>query len=475
MEKPNILLIILDSVRAKNLGIYGHRNENTPFLSSFCKQATVYTQARSPGIHSIASHISIFTGYEVEEHGLTEHNSKLDPSRTVWTTLSEDGYDTGLFTPNAVITRSSNLGDSFDTVEGPLRRDVPYPSALTLDDIEGSDKQIRNFVQKSLNHQETLRSLVNGVSLKFGQNVSHAPDQEAAPIYTDAFLQWVNEKVGPWAACLNLMDAHYPYTPKEEFDLWGDEQLEQIHDDFPDGPGVAAFLNGNRPWWEVSALEARYDGCIRQLDAAIEQLITKLDKINELNDTYIIISSDHGECFGESMDVCPNTRTIGHRYGVPEPLTHIPLITRRPDQTRGEKVTDTTSLKLLPSAINQIRKNKNSGPLFLSDEPTLVSTYRLRKEGALTSYLERPEPYLGPWRAVYEDGECHVTKYIERGTDQATIGIPDAQSSYIASTDCGGNVTEIFNGLQRVDIGKTGSSPLEENIESHLEDLGYIQ
>ncbi|MEY7851224.1 sulfatase-like hydrolase/transferase [Natrarchaeobius sp. A-rgal3] len=115
MSQPNILMVILDSTRAKNMSLYGYDRETTPFLESFSERATCYTQARSPGIHSIASHVSMFTGYEVEEHKSTEHPSQIDVTKTIWKELSDEfGYKTGLFTPNAVIARASNIPNCFD-------------------------------------------------------------------------------------------------------------------------------------------------------------------------------------------------------------------------------------------------------------------------------------------------------------------------------------------------------------------------
>ena len=106
MNKPNVLLVILDSVRAKNTSLLGYPRETTPKLETFAKNATTYTNARAPGIHSISSHTSIFTGYHVAEHQATSHGASLRPGHTVWEMLSGAGYRTGLFTPNAVVAES---------------------------------------------------------------------------------------------------------------------------------------------------------------------------------------------------------------------------------------------------------------------------------------------------------------------------------------------------------------------------------
>lgn len=474
---PNVLLVVLDSVRARNLGLYGHSENTTPFLESWATEATRYDQARSPGVHSIASHVSIFSGYEVEEHGLTQHGATLDPSETIWQHVaSEHGHDTGLFTPNAVVTRSSNLDAAFDTVDGPRRTDVPYPDALTLDEVSGEGNRIVAFLEEAFRHDRPLQSLYNGLSLKLGQNVSHDAEQEAADVYVDSLLEWVDDRDGPWAGCLNLMDAHYPYEPLAEYDHWGDQQLHGIHDSFPDGPGIAAYLNGERKWWELRALEGLYDGCIRQLDAALERLIEALKSRGEYEDTFLVITSDHGECFGEPSLLDPGVRGIGHRYGVFEPLTHVPLLAKRPNQQEGAIVPSPVSLSSFPEAVRSVLDGADE-PTFETDDRVVVSTERLRPDENLTSYIDDPAPYVGPWRAVYERGSSGVRKYSTHGDRSVIATVRDAHTAYREDDpdrDASAVVEDTFDGLAAVSIGERRDE-VDSSVEDHLQDLGYVR
>ena len=106
--QPNVLLIILDSVRARNLSLYGHLNETTPFLESFAEEATVYTNARSPSIGSRPSHASLFTGYHAAETGISG-SRKLKRGTTIWEELRDDGYETAVFSDNPFL-RSNRYG-----------------------------------------------------------------------------------------------------------------------------------------------------------------------------------------------------------------------------------------------------------------------------------------------------------------------------------------------------------------------------
>lgn len=90
--KPNILLVVMDSVRASNTSLYGHENETTPFLESLAESSTVYEQARSSGSWSLPSHTSLFTGYNVAEHGIVEPENRLEEGHTIFETLRDEGY-----------------------------------------------------------------------------------------------------------------------------------------------------------------------------------------------------------------------------------------------------------------------------------------------------------------------------------------------------------------------------------------------
>ena len=98
MKKPNILLVVMDSVRAKNMSLHGYTRPTTPFLNKFAEESVVYEQARAPGPNTLTSSASIFTGSHVLSHGLTNRKKKLRSGNTVWDAVSEEyGYDTGIF------------------------------------------------------------------------------------------------------------------------------------------------------------------------------------------------------------------------------------------------------------------------------------------------------------------------------------------------------------------------------------------
>lgn len=476
MASPNVLLVILDSARARNCSLYGYDRETTPFLETFADDAVMFEQARSPSIHSISSHASIFTGYHVEEHQITEHKSFVESDATVWHRLGANhGYKTGLFTSNVIVAQTSNLADSFDTCVGPKRANFRlFDGALAPLDIQGRLTSTE-FAREAIAHDKPVRSLLNGVYKKLeSRDGSHDPTSERADVYVDEFLDWVDGESGPWAVCLNLMDTHTPFEPAPEYDEWSDEAarqaLEREHNDAVPEQFTTEY------WDHLSALEPLYDGTIRQADAAVERLVNELSERGVLDDTLLVVTSDHGEGFGERSDLDSSVRLRHHSWGIDEVLTHVPLLVRPPDGG-GRTVERPASLTQFPAAVDAALNGEDAAKAFVPDGDILASTYRIRPPG---DELDLPEsertPYFGPWRAVYRSSDDGVKKYARRGDAAAEIRVPTAQQVVQRAEYDGGVVDEAFDSLYDIGIklGAATERNVKGDIEERLSNLGYL-
>lgn len=475
--KPNILLIVLDSVRARNCGLYGHENETTPFLSSLAEECTVFRQARSPSIHSISSHASIFSGYHVEEHQVTEHESRLRPEHTIWGQLSRDfGYETGVFTPNVVITRTSNLCEPFDNYVGPRRRKNRkriFDGGVAPSDFSNRQSPME-YLNEAIKHENTLKSIANGVFDQMHPGHDYDPDQERAEVYVDEFLDWAGSRDGSWAACVNLIDAHFPYSPREVNDTWGGSPVADILEDLPDEPMSRTFLQG-RPWGQLRALESLYDGCILQLDRAIERLVHELKDVGQWDDTLLVVTSDHGECFGERSRITPEVRLVDHSWGLHELLTHVPLIVKEPHQSDSRDISRLSSLTNFPDVVISALDGGSVAEDFVCGDYALSSTYRVVPPGdELPLDPGEREDYFGPWRAVYTEEENHLLKTAQRRGDETTVEIRDAQTSYVVERESDISVEEIYNGLSDKEV-EMKEGEVTDELRNHLSDLGYLR
>jgi arylsulfatase A-like enzyme len=500
-DRTNVLLVVLDSVRARNTSLHGYERETTPFLSDFADRSTVYTQARSPSIHSIASHVSMFTGEHVEEHQAFRHTAQIDLTETIWHDLeAEFRYATGLFTNNRIVSNASNLGEGFEYVhepsyplaerlenkiDGTILKQVYfhwYNSIARLSEYVGSDDSTEQpDTAGTADGDDTDDSgLFSGpVSAVTGALSGSEDDDESGyktlfgGQFVDAFLEWQAAQTEPWAACLNLMDAHSPYEPDAEYDRWATDDAWHIQDDRK--PSVWETLTGTG-WDRIEALEDLYDGTIRQTDAILETLVSELEARDLLSETLLVITSDHGEGFGEQSRLNDAVRLRGHKWGVHEAITHVPLVVSYPNQHEGRVVDDVVSLTRLPSMMRTAATGESGHEALTADDVVLTSTFRLPEaKRSKYSAVEGLENYIGPWRAVYETDNGAVRKFAQKGDHHLTATIDGAADVTVDSRDPHGRVAEEYDRLTDSDLVTQASSDIDDDLEQQLEDLGYIR
>ncbi len=481
--KPNVLLIVLDSVRAGNTSLHGHEHGTTPFLETFAEEATVYEQARSPGTWSLPSHTSMFTGLHVEEHGVTRARHSLRPGHTIFEELRDDhGYETGVFSENTWITDMDvGLKDAFDTVEG--ARNLPYPEGVDPSNFvltEGQGQYLA-YLRHCLASESPLKSLANGVVTKLAWDYPrYLPDSltasTPAEVYADLFLDWEAARDGPWAACINFMDGHLPYEPDAGHDGWGGPTLRDLQEEMTDQ--VWEFNGGQRPWWQRKALEGLYDGTIHQMDNQVGRVVRALDERGELDDTLVVITSDHGEGFGEPSRVRPGARVAAHGAGVHEVLLHVPLVVRAPGQREGERVSEVASLTRFPAAVRALLDDELRDDAFVPDGPVVASSHGLEEpmEERAARYCDDLWRFNGDARAVYRDEDGFVRKDVTWRDEAASILVCDAKASSKTGTDgARDRVESAFAAIEDRGVRdeSEGLGDVDEATQKRLEDLGY--
>jgi arylsulfatase A-like enzyme len=480
---PNVLLVVLDSVRARNTSLHGHVNETTPFVESFAKEATTYWQARTPGVDSVSSHASLFTGLHVDEHGMTDHQASIRPGHTVWESLAdEEGYDTGVFSANPFITEiPDGLKQAFDTIEGP--RDAVFPDAAHPRTFRNrtDDYSYRAYLHHCLAGDAPVRSMINGVAFKWrnrfpGFTLSAFEPDQSADAYVDAFLEWEDDRTGPWAACVNLMDAHYPYEPAPEYDKWASDPIRKIHEEVGEQL-LYEYVDGRRPWWELRASESLYDGTIYQSDQQVQRLVETLKRRGVLEETFLVITADHGDAFGEQSRLAPDERRVGHGVGIHEVLTHVPLVAKFPTQDCAAKYGDIATLTNFPEAVRAAIDGEWDSAEFLADDRALVTGTGVSDPAeTVPSYCDDLSQFVGPWRAVYENGDDGtVKKYVRQKSNAKTIDVRDAHVSYVVDDGDEGIVEDAFESVSSAAVQPdSAETDVSSSTEQRLEDLGYI-
>jgi len=322
---PNVLLIILDTVRAASLSAYGGR-ASTPTLDSVAATGVAFDRAVSTAPWTLPSHASIFTGLWPHQHGADWRVPLDERSPTLAEVLWRQGYLTGGFTANLVFTsREHGLHRGFQVYRDYRRSSGALLRSAALVQTITTSKQLRRLV---------------GFREIMGRKRAEHVNRE--------FLAW-EQRTGnqPWFAFLNYYDAHEPYLPRPHFEGTYSSGLPARRFDYQ------RFWNveGGIERWpaltppEVEAERAAYEETIAGQDADVGALLDDLRRRGVLERTLVVITSDHGELFGEHG-------MFTHGNSIYWRTLHVPLVIAWPGHVpSGQKVTETVSLRDLAATI----------------------------------------------------------------------------------------------------------------------------
>lgn len=450
--EPNVLLVVLDSARAQNMSLYGYERETTPNLERLADAATVYEQARAPARWSLPSHVSLFTGRHAAQHGVYDEQYRFDGS-TVWDTLSDAGYGTGLFSYNVfLVDETFGLREPFDRVVGQL--DAPYEEGVDPKDADG----YLDFVSKALRDEHTSRSIANGLATKL-RWLNGSTGRNHGGVYVDAFSDWIDDRDGPWAACINFMDTHFPYVPSEEHDLWGSPAGERLRDEIDT---MSTDLQTESAA-AVDELLGLYDGTIRQADALVERLLDAVD----LDSTLVVVTADHGEGFGEPSRIREDTRIFGHAYGLHESQLHVPLVVKAPGQASGATVGELASITEFPAVVESHLSTPDA-PADFAVERAYASTHTVHHADEMPADV--PGRFDGESYALYDaDGDA-VCKHLRWNDTEVTVRFDGDEPSVEAGDD---RVRDAFDALDDAPAYASADAVSESTAET-LEELGYL-
>ena len=334
-ESPNVVLIILDTVRADHMSIYGYETATTPGLAEFAEAATLYSQAIAASDMTLPSHGSIFTGLYASSHG-----ARYDPpARPFGATLSEEfdtlaefllglGYATiGVVANQAYLGRGMNLNQGFQYWDDRIGMPLLVPA---------QDLFIRQLVF------EPLRRFMP-------QSASDKWYRTAEEINGEVFdlLDEVVATEDPFFLFVNYMDAHWPYSPPSPFDTLVPGKNKSVTTDeyYALSREVHSGQRSVTETWRRQ-LVSQYDGALAYLDDQITLLLDRLETLDLYRNTLIIITSDHGEAFGRR-------NLIGHALSVYQDQVHVPLLVKWPNSESAGTVHELVShVDLFPTVVD---------------------------------------------------------------------------------------------------------------------------
>ena len=308
----NVLFVVMDTVRKDRLTPYGYERPTTPGLERFAEEARVYEQAVAPAPWTLPVHASMFTGLYPSQHRATQEDPYLpEEVPTLAESLSAAGYPTACYSSNAWITPYTRLTAGFDDQDN-------FFEVMPGDLLSGA---LADAWQR-INDNDRLRAVANRL-VEFGNTLhEHFAGGEGAdsktPEVIDRTIEFMDENE-EFFAFINLMDAHLPYYPPEEYAREfapGADPAEICQNSKEYNSGARDI--GEEEWRDIRGL---YDAEIRHIDAELGRLFDWMREHGKWEDTTVIVCADHGELHGEHD-------LYGHEFCIYDPLVNVPLMVK---------------------------------------------------------------------------------------------------------------------------------------------------
>jgi arylsulfatase A-like enzyme len=315
-QKPNVLLLGIDSLRRDHMSSYGYHRLTTPHIDAFAKQGVLFEQHFSPSIPTTPAYASMLTGMDAFGTDVValRHKGPLGGHvRTLAEVLGGEGYNTTCigFTGNP-----SSRG--FQTY-------LDYESWLP--DETGRSPKAQNLNEVAIPELERLAG---------------------------------EDK--PFFLFLRHMDPHAPYLPPKPYErmFYGEDEKDPDNDSMEPVYNFKPFANFLKSWIPEGVTDheyvtAQYDGAVAYMDACIQTLFSKLAAMGLEEDTIVIVTSDHGETLYE------HDCYFDH-HGLYDCTLVVPLIVRYPGRVpAGQRVSDVSLIQDIMPTVLELAGIENIG------------------------------------------------------------------------------------------------------------------
>ena len=296
VPQRNLILISVDTLRADRLGCYGYGRDTSPTIDRLAREGSLFVDASAPSPWTLPSHASMFTGLYPRRNGVTGTRFTMPQDvPTLAGILQKLGYATAGIVTNSLLT-TNGLDRGFDHHEE-VDKGGPHPSATS------------------------------------GRGI--------------AWLE-ARDRARPFFLLLHYIDPHSDYGTLEEVR----EQFVEPYAGKLQGKSEELYavvegrlkLDGE----DARHLSNLYDGAIRQLDGEIDKVLAYLDAEGLLENTLIVLTSDHGEEFLDHGGVL-------HGLTHHEEVSRVPMIFRGPDITPARRIEQPVSLiDLVPTCLREL-------------------------------------------------------------------------------------------------------------------------
>lgn len=390
---PNVLLIVLDTVRADRLSLYGYNRDTTPNLARLARRGVTFEQARSTAPWTLPSHCTMLTGLYPHEISAGLHGPLDRTHPTLAEFLAANGYATGGFVANT----------TYCGAETGLNRGFAH--------YEDHDLSPWGILCSTAIGKRVISHAVGFIHGPLGESRKSDLRKDAARINRD-MLAWIDQQGDrPFFAFANYFDVHNPYLPPAAF---------KRH--FGVTPKTTEDFTTLDRWFildkktltprDIKLVNDAYDDCIASLDEQLGRLFDDLEKRGRLDNTLVIVTADHGEHFGEH-------ELYGHASSLYDQEIHVPLLAIFPDGAHaGRSIVEPVSLRDLPVTITNLLSFGSTSPFPGESLTRYLDSSARPVEGPSLSEVDAPVKaapnqgrspvFRGPMKALTFGNEVYI-------------------------------------------------------------------
>ncbi|ERG89488.1 MAG: arylsulfatase A related enzyme, partial [halophilic archaeon J07HX5] len=303
MNRPNVVLVVLDTARRDRVSAYGYDRETTPNFDQFATDATLYTDPVTQAPWSVPSHASLFTGAYPAEHGASTVRPVFGADAPLAERLRRGGYATAAVSANPYVRPANGFARGFEEFHGPSR---PRGAAVPAPVVDKLSRITRPTVHKltAARLRRPLERLFGLVKRRDAPTVGTNTDGPVADWLPAQVASVVARLSEPYFLFVNITTAHLPRSPAPAaLERFVDPELRET----PVVPNERTnALRDGLSERERQALTQLYDADLRTADTQLGEVLAIVD------DAFVAVVSDHGEHLGEFG-------LVGHQYSVFEP------------------------------------------------------------------------------------------------------------------------------------------------------------
>jgi len=375
----NIILITIDCLRADHLSCFGYKKTLTPNIDKLAEGGVLFHNAFSNGPYTAMSFPSIFTStYPLMYPHILENDLFLSDERTSFVQiLKKHGYKTAAFHSNPHLSAYFGYGKGFDVFKDHVLKDGIQPSNLTSKVKE----KIKSKYSKNRRIYSILKKLYSSrywFKLYFQRT---RPYIGAHDINREA-LEWISKTRKNFFVWLHYMDLHVPYLPPQPFlshirSVW--LQKKTIYKNKSKGSLQEVSTK------DLKHLVNLYDRALSYVDYELGVFLECLKDFGiDVDNTFIIVTSDHGEEFMEHGD-------LGHLNKLYDELLHVPLIIANPSLPREKIDNQVGHIDLAPTIMDLVGLKKE--PFFLGSSlvPYMKFPEKTEEKNIISEYWYKNE------------------------------------------------------------------------------------